>query len=568
MRAAVDELIEIGAVSPCNSNKKGFLSSFFLVPKSSGGNRFVLNLKRLNSYITAPHFKLDDYRSVKSLITPGCYMVSLDLKDAYFGIPINKQHRKFLKFQYNGKMFQFNVLPFGLSVAPYLFTKILKPVTQYLKVRNILILNYLDDCLLLGSTKLECINNLKITIELFLELGFIINYKKSTLIPTQQITFLGFIFNSVDMSLSLTQVKITNTITIIRSILKFQACKIRRFARIIGSLISICPAVKYGYLYTKVLKRKKYLALKRESGDYNRHLLIDNDIRTELQWWISAIPQAKTSLQQSTYQMIIYSDASLSGWGACCDAEKIHGFWSEDTKKFNINHLELLAAYMGLKSFAKHKRSCSILLRIDNTTAISYINKMGGIKYPKLAYLARCIWQWCETRDILIFASYIESKSNSVADAESRSLTIDTEYSLNQAAYNQIVETFGKPQIDLFASISNTKCPKYVSWKKDPDSFAIDAFTLNWNNYKFYAFPPFSLVMRVLNKIILDKAEGIVVVPLWEAQCWYPVFLKLLKFRPILFKPKRDLMLSPFNCSHPIWSKITLVAGIVSGERT
>lgn len=96
-----------------------------------------------------------------------------------------------------------------------------------------------------------------------------------------------------------------------------------------------------------------------------------------------------------------------------------------------MNYLELMACFIGLKSFAKIKRSCAILLRIDNTTAISYINKMRSIKFPKLAKLARCIWQWCENRDIFIFASYIELRFNIEADPYSRSLLIDTEYSLN-----------------------------------------------------------------------------------------------------------------------------------------
>lgn len=77
----------------CKYCKDQFLSSYFLVPKPDGGsNRFIFNLKKLNKFINPPHFKLEDIRSVLSLISPGDFMGCLDLKDAYFVVPIYKEH--------------------------------------------------------------------------------------------------------------------------------------------------------------------------------------------------------------------------------------------------------------------------------------------------------------------------------------------------------------------------------------------------------------------------------------------------------------------------------------------
>lgn len=566
MDTVINNLVEIGAVAVCEFSSHGFLSSYFLLKKSEGGNRFVLNLKKLNDYLIPPHFKLDDYRAVKNLMTPGCYMTSIDLKDAYFGIPIHKNYQKYLRFKYKENIYEFKVLPFGLSVAPYIFTKILRPVTQYLKAKGILIINYLDDFILFGDTAFECARHLELTIVILQKLGFIINYKKCNLIPSQTITFLGFLFNSKELSFSVPEKKIVKIKNIILSILRQKLCKIRRFAGLVGTLISICPAVAYGYLYTKIIERKKYLALKREGGNYNKYMIIDSDIKKELNWWLKSIPNKRQYIKHHDYSLVIYSDASSSGWGIYCNKEKIHGFWTGEMKKYHINYLELMAAFIGLKSFAKYCNDCSVLLRIDNTTAISYVNKMGGIKYPHLASLARRIWQWCERRNIFIFASYIESCLNKHADMESRSMSVDTEYSLNSNVFQQIVVTFGSPEVDLFASVSNAKCNYYVSWKRDPDSIAVDAFTIKWSYLRFYAFPPFSIISRVLQKIILDKAEGIVVIPLWKAQCWYPLFRKMLIDRPLIFPPNQTLLISPFLSSHPLWPKITLVAGMLSGK--
>lgn len=188
----------------------------------------------------------------------------------------------------------------------------------------------------------------------------------------------------------------------------------------------------------------------------------------------------------------------------------------------HINYLELFSAFFGLKCFAKELSNCNILLQIDNTTAISYINRIGGIRFRKLSDLAKVIWEWCEKRDLFIFASYILSKDNAEANFKSRRLSNDTEFELSDALFRKIVSEFGQPDIDLFASRVNAKCTDYVSWTRDPDAKAVYAFTLCWTEFFFYAFRPFILVTKVLQKIRAEGSEGIIVVPHWPTQPWFP----------------------------------------------
>ncbi|XP_046602576.1 uncharacterized protein LOC124296587 [Neodiprion lecontei] len=183
---------------------------------------------------------------------------------------------------------------------------------------------------------------------------------------------------------------------------------------------------------------------------------------------------------------------------------------------------------MALKCFASELYDCEILLRIDNTTAIAYVNRMGGVQYAALHGIAKEIWQWCECRKIWIFASYIASKENVEADRESRIKNIDTEWELSSWAYEKVISEFGKPKLDLFASRINAKCQAYCSWHRDPDALAIDAFMINWKSEYFYAFPPFALVLRFLRKVIADRACGIAIVPNWPSQPWFPIFMDLL----------------------------------------
>ena len=268
------------------------------------------------------------------------------------------------------------------------------------------------------------------------------------------------------------------------------------------------------------------------------------------------------------FNIEIFTDSSLTGWGACCNKNKTHGFWDDTDKHLHINFLELKAIFFGLKCFASNLLDCNILLRCDNTTAISYINRMGSIQHQLLNSLTREIWQWCEQRSLWIFASYISSKDNFEADAESRNTSSETEWTLSHGAFQVILNHFSVPEVDLFASQINHKCDKYVSWRRDPGSFAVDAFTLNWQNIYFYAFPPFNLVLRTLRKIIQDKAEGILVVPHWVSQPWYPLFSKLIVGQEIYFKPSPDLLFSPFRETHPLSRQLTLVAARLSGSHS
>ena len=129
------------------------------------------------------------------------------------------------------------------------------------------------------------------------------------------------------------------------------------------------------------------------------------------------------------------------------------------------------------------------------------------------------------------------------ADRESRKIRNETEWSLNDSLFNKIQCLRVDLDIDLFASRLNYKISKFVSWKADPLAWAIDAFTLQWKNFIFYAFPPFSLIDRVCQKVLVDEADGILVVPYWPAQSWLPIVLKLCVNPPWIIKPGKLILI-------------------------
>lgn len=289
-------------------------------------------------------------------------------------------------------------------------------------------------------------------------------------------------------------------------------------------------------------------------------------IKDNLSWWIHNIPRAGQKIREDKYSVEIYTDSSKTGWGAYCGGKETHGFWSDRESREHINFLELLAVYYGLKCFANQGfNSSNILLRVDNITAIFYINHMGSIRNRALNSITQRIWKWCEVRDIFIHASYI-STSRNLADKGSRVISTGTEWELCDSAFMLIRSNFGTPTIDLFASHINRKCPRYISLNLDPYSYAVDAFTVSWKDEYFYAFPPFSMILRTIKKIISENALGILVVPYWPSQPWYSLFNKLLTEDPVFLGPDDNLLSSPFRESFPI-GRLILVAGRLSGLR-
>ncbi|KPJ15537.1 hypothetical protein RR48_09466 [Papilio machaon] len=329
-------------------------------------------------------------------------------------------------------------------------------------------------------------------------------------------------------------------------------------------IISDYQKVEYGWLYTKQMERVKYLNLLGHD-DYNRFMNIPDTLLSDFNWWLNALRTPSHRIKVDYFSIEIFSDASTTGWGAACGNQTASGRWSKKECTLHINQLELLAAFFALKIFAKNCHDCQILLRVDNTTAISYINRMGGIQYPHLTKVTKDLWQWCESRKIFVVASYIKSSDNVTADIESRRSHPDIEWEISLDGYQKLIKTFGNPNIDLFASRINKKCDLYVSWNRDPDAYAYDAFTIKWAGFFFYAFPPVAIILKALRKIISEKAEGIMVVPDWPTQPWYPVFMNLVVSKIIRLNPNHIIISNSSNRN--IKSSVTLVAGVLSARR-
>ncbi|CAG2198200.1 unnamed protein product [Mytilus edulis] len=512
------------------------LSSIFIRPKADGSFRLILNLSNLNEHLEYKHFKMETFKSALELVKNKNFFAKLDIKDAYYSLGIKKEDRKFLRFTWKGQLYQFTAMPNGLSPAPRIFTKLLKPVLSSLRKEGYVNCAYIDDILLVGDTYEECLNNVQETMKLFDSLGFTIHKEKSVVVPAQNIEFLGFSIDSVSMVVKLAPKKVANIVELCRTLLRKCFVTIREFAQLIGKLVASEHGVLYAPVFYKTLEIQKDVELKLNKGNFDAKIILSNESKQCINWWIENIHNSYKPIVFKPPDRKIESDSSMLGYGALDVTNNLtlSGVWSLSERNKHINFLELKAAFLALKAFCCRTRNEHVQLFLDNTTAIKYLNKMGGRK-EELNNLAKEIWLWCIHRQIWLSVFHIPGKLNIKADALSRHKSnSDMEWMIIDSIFECIMNKLGPCDIDLFASKHNNRLEQYVSFGPDVKALAVNAFSLTWNTFYAYIFPPFSVISAVLQKICQEKATALVIAPLFSTQPWFPQLLQMICDQPYI----------------------------------
>ena len=565
----IKSLLAKGVIVPSVTEPGEFISPIFLTPKKDGSYRMILNLKHFNTHVAYYHFKMDTLASAINLMKPHCFMASVDLKDAYYSVPVSASDQKYLKFTWDGQLFHFVCFPNGLACCPRLFTKLLKPVYARLRQQGHESSGYIDDSYLQGDDFPDCVANVKATVCLFDSLGFITHPDKSVLIPTQRLTYLGFILDSIEMKIFLTPEKAERLIKTCLETIDRPKPTIQEIASLVGMMTASFPGVMYGPLHYRSIDMDKNDALKESKGNFNSHMTLSPLSIEDLHWWVASIPSAFNVVRHSDYDLVLHTDASTTGWGGVMGDISTGGQWTPAESLHHINYLEILAVLMTLKAFCENVKDKHVHVRIDNTTAVATINHMGTSHSRECNLAVRLVWTWCVDNNVWLSAAHIPGVSNTPADKESRQAVGSTEWALDPSCFAKAVrKARASPNIDLFASRLNYKLKPYVAFKPDPEACAINAFSISWSTYSFYAFPPFSILPKVLQKILSDKATGLLVIPKWPTQAWWPRVMRMLIQEPIQLPIGKHTLTQPSQPSlvHPLYPKLILLLCQVSGD--
>ena len=233
---------------------------------STGKKRLILDLRYVNKFLWKEKIRFEDWKVALEYFRKGVFMISFDLKAGYHHIEIFPEHSQFLSFswEFDGctRYFSFQVLPFGLSTAPYIFTKCLRPLVKYWRSKGVCMVLYLDDSWICTRSKSECLCVSKAVKSDILAAGLVPNKEKSVWVPSPRIVWLGLSWDAQEGSIQVTERRISdilNTIADIQNYLPFVTA--RRLASLAGKLISLSPVVglitqlKSRFLHYEIIKQ-------------------------------------------------------------------------------------------------------------------------------------------------------------------------------------------------------------------------------------------------------------------------------------------------------------------------
>lgn len=531
LREYVRELLQKKVIQKARSLR--FQARLFCVPKKNTDRmRVILDLTDLNTCIRCEKFQMLTVSQVRTLLPPGAVTCTIDLTDAYWHIPIARNRIPFLGFRLGKKAYSFKAMPFGLNIAPKIFTKLGKAVVQHLRSQGIMIVAYLDDWLIWAQSKKECVQAVQKVIDFIQSLGFCINIKKSRLVPSTSFQWLGLQWDLTKHTLCLPQAKRIEIAKIVRTFIRSPSSSRRIQERVLGLLQF--ASIVHPILKARLKDINRVWRSRANKRLRDRRSSMPHILQRQLRPWAKAAKLTrKVPLQPPLQSMTIHTDASLDGWGAHSECQKVQGKWSVKFQTFHINVLEAMAVLLALKRI-RPPRKTHIRLALDSTVVMHSINR-GGSKSPSLNHVMIAIFSLALKKGWHISAIHIEGVRNVIADSLSRTHPLESEWKLDRRSFQWVLRKVPSLEIDLFATSQNHQLPLYVAPNLDPQAVAMDALSLDWNRWNsIYLFPPINLLLKVLHKLRSFRGQIALIAPQWYKSNWYPLLMEL-GLRPYQF---------------------------------
>ena len=501
--------------------------------RSSGKQRLILDLRHINTFIYKQKFKCEDLSVATQIFDKGYYLFKFDLKSGYHHIEIFPEHRKFLAFAWDFgtgvfRYFQFCVLPFGLSSAPFVFTKILNPLQKSWRSRGIPIAIFLDDGLGGGMDQVSAkISSLTVHSDL-LKSGFVPNQEKSLWEPVQIITWLGVILNTIEGTVKATAeriAKLSSDLVFLQSLSSQQSLRqvhVKSVASLAGQIISLSSCVGS---VARIMTRHLFSVVN-SALSWDSEVFLSDDAVAEINFWAANVDSLNGRVYwraQTLPVKVSFSDASDSACGAFVESDPelvFHQNWSPEEKVLSSTWRELKAVCLALESFADRLSDTKVIWYSDNQNVESVL--LNGSKKLDLQALALQAFQICLEYHISLDARWIPRDLNVKADIISKIVDFD-DYAINDSIFQSIDDLWGPHSVDRFACSYNAKLPRFNSRFFQPGCEAVDAFAQDWGYDNNWLCPPVCLIVRVLKHMEVCLAKGTIVIPLWKSSFFWSI---------------------------------------------
>jgi len=511
------DAVEAVPISP------SFISPLFVVPQPDK-DRLIFNLKALNKYLDPPHFSLPNIQSMRDLLRPDSFITTLDLHKAYLQVPIDPRFFPFLRFVLDGKLYQFKVLPFGLSTAPHDF-QMITWLVSWLRRHGLRSLVYLDDIISSHSSKALGLSQVQTQLTFFHHLGVVVS-PKSKLVPSHRAKVLGLIYDTVLNTISLPPDKIESLRRLIKVYLFSKRWTLWDCQHLTGKLNFASQVIPLGMLHLRQAHRQ-IRPLRRSS-----RLLIPPVVQSDLRWWIRHLTDS-VPIFRPPPTVFFATDASDYGWAAVVNGKHLKGCWTARQRRWSINRRELYVVLLAINHWSKQWDHQTILLQTDNSTVVAVLNNQGTTKSLILLALASRILVLAHQLHITLLVYHLPGRFLLLPDALSRPGHHRPEWHLRPTAAQALWSTFGPPTIDLFASNQSHQVQHYVSFNvTDNQAVWIDAFSRPWKVKVAWLFPPPTLIPQVLRHLQSATGRFYLLAPHWES-AWWIHELQVLAAAPI-----------------------------------
>ena len=427
---AVNELLHANLVEEifCVPNIVNPLS---VSTRSSGKQRLILDLRHVNSFIFKQKFKCEDLSVAIQIFDKGFHLFKFDLKSGYHHMEIFPAHRKFLSFAWDfgisgsSRYFQFCVLPFGLSSAPFIFTKMLKPLLKSWRSKGIPIAIFLDDGLGGGANPFSAKSNSLVVHSDLLKSGFVPNEDKSQWEPTQIITWLGVIINTIDGFIKATDERIAKLCHDLDSWFSLEypsRVHVKRVANIAGQIISLSSCLGP---VARIMTRFLFSVIN-SAVSWNCVVLLTQDAISEIDFWKSNVHTLNGKIYWGTKSLpakISFSDASESACGAFLQLQSkvelvTHQNWSITESARSSTWRELKAVCLALEAFSSYLSGSKVVWYSDNQNVASIL--LNGSRKADLQLLALQAFHICLQFRVSLDPKWIPRDLNSRADLISK----------------------------------------------------------------------------------------------------------------------------------------------------
>ena len=431
-------------------------------------------------------------------------MVSCDEKSGYDHVLLSEKSRTYFGIQFAGWVFTYNTIPFGWKASPYIYQSIGMAVTSYLRSKNVINIQYIDDRLAVESDSVNISKVVHILVELLTSLGYTLSLKKSQLVPSSCIRYLGFFIDSSKLAFVLPSEKKDSFIKLREYILNCEYVDVRTLQRFAGKLISFSLVLPAAKLYCREVNNAISYCLKN-----SKSVPMRSSLQQEIMHWRFVDNWNGCVSWRSEYhrQLLLATDSSGFRYGGKIltgnmDGVSLGDYWKTgDDRPIHLKEAEGVVKV--LSSFKGELKDSRVDVFVDNMAVLKSWENQGG-KDKALNDIMKQLFQLIMEVNASLKLQYISSAEN-LADGPSRLVSL-SDSMLSEVAWKYVEQLFGPHTVDLMAIDSNCmkdrtgNSLKHFTPYPTPESAGINVFAQTLvSDENYYVFPPFQMIFPLLS---------------------------------------------------------------------